>query len=466
MPFPSVQKRSDIRSPIAVEGTQPPQTTPSKAENKPEQGLPQTSLQLPPELPPRFDADYPKITLDRVLLMLQHNNLDLRILRERVVQSEIARAKAWVMLKPQLALSGSYTRNEVEASFNNPLTGTDIVILQQNQLNAQLQLKWAFFNLQAIPILQIAYMAVEQVGQTAQQVRREMLYAATRAYYGILLTDGLVDITRRSWETTREHLRISIARYRAGVAPELLVTRARLDLSVAYQNWIQAKNGLRNARLAMALLLNRDTFDYRPQRPSPPQLPTGGKEQWLQVAQQQRLELKVSQMAMNIAEKQITNAWMAFVPTVAVVGSLAATNAAGFTGQNTQWSVTLAATLNLYSGGSRYLDVKEAHSKYRQARLEFAKSHRQISNEILQSEIAIRNARIALQVAQEQVALTQRNYQLTQERYKTGVATPVEVSDALTALRSSEITLLREALNEELAVLGLLRAIGLFANKP
>lgn len=438
-----------------------------RVSNKPDSGgLPQTSLQLPEGLPPRFDAGYGQTTLEQVLSIIRSNNLDLRILRERVVQSEIARAKAWAILKPQLALTGAYIRNEVEASFNNPLTGTDIIIMQQNQLNAQLQLKWAFFNLQAIPVLQIAYMAVDQVGQTAKQVNREILYAATRAYYGILLTDGLVDITRRSWEAAREHLRISIARYRAGVAPELVVTKAQLDLSVARQNWIQAQNGLRNARLAMALLLNRDLFPYRPLRPATPQLPAGEKEQWLQVAQQNRLELKVAQIAVDIAHKQITNAWMAFVPTVAVVGALAATNAAGFTGQNTQWSVTLAATMNLYSGGTRYLDIKEAHSKYRQARLEFAKNRRQVINEILQSDIAIKNARIALQVAQEQVALTQRSYQLTQERYKTGVATPVEVSDALTALRSAEITMLRETLNQELAILGLLKALGLYPSKP
>lgn len=429
------------------------------------QGKPQTDMTLPGKLPPRFDNSYARTNIENVYKQLGRNNLDLRILRERVIQSEIARAKAWSIIKPQLSLQGSYTRNEVEAAFNNPLTGDNIVITPQNQLAFQLQLQWAFLNFQSIPVLQIAYMAVEQVGHTAKQVRREVTFAAARAYYGILLADGLVDITRRSWEASREHLRISIARYNAGVAPELLVTRAQLDLAVARQNWIQAQNGLRNARLAMALLLNRKSFPFRPQRPAPPQLPAGGLSEWMHQARMKRPELQASRIAVRIASKQITSVWMKFLPTVAVLGKFSGINAAGFAGQTTQWSVTLAATLNIYSGGTRYLELKEAHSKYRQARLELAKSRRSIGNEIRQGNIALRNAKVALQVARKQLGLARRSYQLTQERYKTGVATPVEVTDALTALRSAEIRVLQETLNREVAILTVRRAIGVFRKK-
>ncbi len=108
------------------------------------------------------------------------------------------------------------------------------------------------------------------------------------------------------------------------------------------------------------------------------------------------------------------------------------------------------------------MDLKDAHSKYRQARLEYAKNRRQILNEISRGKLALQNAKVALQVAQKQLGLARRSYQLTQERYKTGVATPVEVSDALTALRSSEIGVLREALNQELSILSIQRAVGLF----
>lgn len=447
----------------------------------------QTSLALPPGLPPRFDAKQPQITLKKLFSMVRKNSLDLRILRERVVQAELARAKAWAILKPQLSVNASYTRNEVEAKldptasiraignqlpepFRSQLLGglgnsEPVVISPRDQLNFRMQLQWAFFNLQAIPVLQIAYLAVSQVGHTAKQVRREVLFATARAYYGVLLADGLVDITRRSWKNSRDRLRISIARYKAGVDPELLVTRAQLDLAKARQSWIQAQNGLRNAKLAIALILNRPHFRFRPQRPSRPVLPTGSTNDWFKQAKSSRSELKSARIAVNIANKQITSVWTKFVPTVAVVGTVNGSNAAGFGGQNVMWSVTLAATMNLYSGGTRYIELKEAHSKYRQARLEYAKSRRTILNEIAQGKLALQNAKVALQVAKKQLGLARRGYQLTQERYKTGVATPVEVSDALTGLRSAEVGVLREALNQELAILSIQRAVGLFPSK-
>jgi outer membrane protein TolC len=465
-----------------------PQTRPNSSSEQPrvsESGQDQSEiLAEPPPLPQRSDQGQPRISLAEVYRLARQNNLDLRILRERVVQAEIMRAKAWVILKPQLQIQGSYTRNDTEVVFDiassfKPLidsmpepfksqiknsmgSAEPMVISPQNQLGFQLQLQWAFFNLQSIPILQIAYLAVEQVGHTAHQVRREILFAATRAYYGILLTDGMVDISRRLWQNSREHLRIAQARYRAGVAPELMVTRAMFDVAKARQSFIQAENGLQNAKLAMALLLNRPHFNFRPIRPQQPSLPEGDFNRWQEIAIQQRPELKASRIAIEIAQKQIHTSWMKFLPTVALIGTLRGSNATGFSDQYTQWSVMLAAQLQLYSGGSRYMDLQEAFSKLRQSRLELAKNSAQINNEIRQAELSLSNTQVALQVAQQQLRLAQRGLHLTEVRYKAGMATPVEVSDALIGLQSSEIQVLQESLSRELSILSLQRAIGKF----
>jgi outer membrane protein TolC len=118
--------------------------------------------------------------------------------------------------------------------------------------------------------------------------------------------------------------------------------------------------------------------------------------------------------------------------------------------------------MNLYSGGTRHLELREAYSKVLQAKLEMAKATRKVDNEVTQAYIGLGNAKIALQVAKKQLKLAKRSFELTEARYKTGVATPVEVSDALTALQSARIATLREELNFELAILQLRRAVGLF----
>lgn len=413
-------------------------------------------VKLPENLPPRSDASYPSMPLSNIYKLAKRNNLDLRILQQRIIQAELARAKSWSILKPQLSISATYVRSDSAVELGGTL------VTPQNQLAFQTQLQWGLINFSAIPILRTAYLAVKQVGQTAKQVKREILYGAARAYYGVLLADGLLTIAKQTWSNAKERLRISRARLKAGVTPELDVTRAQLDVAKAWQSWIQAENGLRNARLGLALLLNKPHLNIRAVRPSSPQLVAASLASLRQKALANRKEVKVAKLAVKIAQEGVTQQWTAYLPTIAAVGQAQGSNAGGLNNRNYQWSVTVVARMNLYSGGTRYLQVKEAYSKLLQARLELAKAIRQADNEVSQALISVKNAKVTVQVAKKQRMLAERTYQLTQDRYKTGVATPVEVSDALTALQSARIAVLREELNYELAVLALRRATGDF----
>ena len=448
--------------------------------------------QLPPEekvikrkpLPPRFGANQKVVTLAEVFKMAKKVNLDLRILKERLVQAELIKAKTWAMLKPNLNLSGSYTRNQQAVSFNPAasiiglanalpepiksqiLAGTkdaqETELTPLNQLGLQLQMRWAFLNFRAIPLLRIAYMSVDQVKESAKQLRREVMFGIARAYYGVLLTDGLVDISRETLSNAREHLTLAEARYQAGTANSLVVTRAKLEVIKAQRSLIQARNGLRNAKLAVALLLNKPTFSFRPQRPSRPILPSGSPKAWVRKAERHLPELKAAKMAVNIADNRISEVWLQFLPTVALVGSLQATNATGFAGQNTTWSVSLQGQIALYDGGTRFALLQENFSKRRQAKLEYLQARRKAQNNILASYLSLNDAKATLKVAKQQLVLAKRSYKLTQERFKTGVATPVEVTDAQIAYNSAQVSLLRETLNLEVAVLTLQRAMGTF----
>jgi len=411
------------------------------------------------KLPAREDAQEPQRSLADIMKVVKRNNLDLKILRERVVQAELIRAKTWAMLKPNFSLQGSYTRNEVEVSF-----GTT-VITPINQAVFQAKVQWAFLNFRAIPLLQLAYRTVDQVGQTAKQVRRELLYATTRAYYGVLLSDGFVDISRESLKNAYENLRIAKARLQEGAAPSLLVTRAELDVVKAKRSLIQARVSLRNTKLALAMLLNKSNYKFRPVRPTAPQLPSGSLQDWTKKAMSRRAECKAAKIAVDIAQKRVNELWMQYLPTVALVGSFQKTNFGGLADRDTQWSLTLVAQLNLYDGGARHANLADAHSKYRQASLEYKKAKRQVQNEISQVRLNLKNTKQSLKVAKKQLDLAQRSYKITQERLKANSATPIEVSEALALVNASKIGYLREKLNYELALLNVKRVLGEFKTR-
>ncbi|MCK6510139.1 TolC family protein [Myxococcota bacterium] len=447
-----------------------------------------TAIKKPP-LRPRTDASDPELDLTKVYEMVRKDNLDLKILRERMVQAELIRYKTWAILKPQVSAQGIYVRNQVEAAFSTgssfgPLlklfdgfpipaetkkqleemaNAPPTIITPIDQLIFQLQANWQFFNLRAIPILEAAYLSVDQIAESLKQARREIMFAATRAYYSVLLTDGLVDIARQTLQNAEERLQIAQARYLAGVTPSLTVTRAELDVVSAQQQLIQSETGLRNTKLALALLLNQRDMRFRPKRPAPPPDMTDGLDTWMSQAKQLREEVKAARFAVQVAEKNVTEVWLRYIPTIALATSLRVGNFRAFgTDQNATWSITLSASLNLYEGGARYAALQENESKLREARLNLAKTHRQVENEVSTSLLAVKNAQASIETARQQVVLAERSYNLTEERYKTGVATPLEVSDANNTLNSARINLLRETLSLEVATLSLKRAIGSF----
>lgn len=407
-------------------------------------------------LPPRFDAKDPVYSLAQMYKLAKIRNLDLKVLRKQLQLAQLASTKAWSILKPQLSLQASYTRNDNEVKFGNS------VLTPRDQLAVQFQAQWAFFNLSAIPILQTAALSVTQTKHSIRQARREIMYGVARAYYSVLLADGMVDIARASWQNSKAHVNLAKARFRGGVVPRMAVTRAQLDRVQAERQWIQARNGLRNARLALALLLNRPNLKFRAKRPQAAALPSGNVASWRRSALLRRAEVKVAKTAVNVANKQLTAKWLEFLPTVAAQGNLQGINATGFGGRNYTWSVMLVAQLKLYNGGTRIVQVKEARNKLFQARLELAKSSQKVGNEVAQAAISIQNSKASLRVAQQQRKLAQENYAIAQRRFQTGAAAPVEVSDALTTLRNGQLAELQEALNYEMSLLELQRAMGTF----
>lgn len=415
--------------------------------------------QLPPE-PPRL----PQRTLLQVYSMAKHHNVDLKILKQQLILAEIAQSQAWVPLRPNLNLSATYTRNQVEVLFNTG-PNTQAIITPKNRFDLNVQMNWTFLNLRAIPQIQWAALNQKFVGKTVEQTRRELFFSIVQTYYNVVLAEGTFKIARESWYNALQHLEIATARQQAGMSTDLAKMQAQLDVARAQQTWVQARNAVRNIKLTLALLLGHATFPYQVERPKAPQLPQGKIERWLDLAQQERTELKAKKLAWEMAQKQQLQAWMAYFPTASLTGGVNVTNATGFAGQDAQWTLGVSLQWALYSGGTRSLSVRENYANTYKVALEYRKEQQRIENEVRQAYLDLQNADIAVEIAFRNVDLARKTYQLRQQSYRAGMSTPLAVSDANTQLLSAEINYLREILNRDLSILRLQRAVGLFQVK-
>jgi len=405
---------------------------------------------------PPVASNGPQISLQKVYRIIKKNNLNLRMLRQKILQAEIESAKAWTYLKPQLFVQGSYTRNNVEVKL------LDDVLTPRNQLAIVAQMRWLFLNLQTIPIIQMAPLIRKQVRYTVGKVQRDILFGATRLYYGILLAQGLVKISKVSLHNAEAHLKLAKTKLQGGVTLQLEVKSAALQVTTAKQQLLQAQNGLLQARLALALLLNRERFGYTLQQPSSLQMPQGSAKDWFKTALKNRYDLKAAQVEVRLARKQLQRVWLSYLPTVSVNAALQGQNATGFSGQNFNWNVGVVAQFNLYGGGMRALQVKSARSKLMEARIKQIQVVRKLKNDLAVAAMGHTNAKSELKVAQQRNALAKSNYEFAQNQYQAGLITSTKVLDSLKMYRGAQIAMLRAQLNVDLAILKLRRDLGLF----
>jgi outer membrane protein TolC len=151
-------------------------------------------------------------------------------------------------------------------------------------------------------------------------------------------------------------------------------------------------------------------------------------------------------------------------PELSVTGAYTLTpDAGGFAAQDDQWRLGASLSMNLFDAGA-------IRSRIRQAQAQEDAAQAQL--ELVQQQVAldVRTALLNLREAQERRATTAANVQQAQEalrisqvRYKAGVATNVEVTDAQVALTEAQTNQVNAEYDYLNAQAALARALGRYA---
>lgn len=431
----------------------------------------------------------PVLTLDEALAEAQAKNLDLRAARARLDQAEQASRKTWAGYLPTITANAAYTRNSNEATIQFPvgsnirdvgaptsepgtLPGTptnlqivpdrvlDITIQPFDALNAQVELRQALL----VPTLWAAIKAATQAERLAEfsteAQRREILFAVAQAYYGAAASQAALTAQQRLLELNQAREKDSQARFEAGTVTKVAVLRAQLDRTRAEQDLLRSRNALSAAKLALATLLQRDpNFELAP--PPEPLLPAT-QEGMAETALEKRPDVAAARQGEALAQTNRRGVWLSFLPTLGLSAAYRWSNAAGFTGQNTAWLVTLGASWTIWDGGLREANLREQSARVAEAEAQRLSAEARTREEVARYQLELESALANRAKAQEAVELARESQRLTDISFRAGVATYLEVADTNTALTSAEVGFVAERLSAALAGLRLLKAVGAF----
>jgi outer membrane protein TolC len=332
-----------------------------------------------------------------------------------------------------------------------------------NSIQGALAAEIPLFNGRAFPAIATANQLVDVAQLTEAQQRIELLLQVAATYYSGVQLRELYQVAFRLARSTRDHAIEAQARFEAGQIQRSAAVRARIDVLRADEEARRAVFSYLSTKSQLAQLLDRrDTAFELETPPDPPPAVRGAYPELLDRALRDRPEMAASRANQEIAARLHTDAVLQFFPTLSANASYRYNNVEDFSGRNLTWAVTIALTLPLYDGGLRYVALKEADSKEREARQQTRAQVARIEDELRRGRLELESARALREEAEHALVYARENEELVRAQFEAGTATQVEVSDAESALFQSEATALEQRLAVQLAALRVARAVGAF----
>jgi outer membrane protein TolC len=431
------------------------------------------------------------LTLQEALHRADEVNLDLQAARTRVTQAKANVWKAWSGHLLQIGAAGSWNQNDRSAVLQLPVgytvvdvgspqpvppgapagaTSTPYVavpdsvyaatIQPRHQIAGQVQASQALVAPQLWFAIQSAYRAEDATTYSVENARRDVLFGVAQAYYAVASLKRLVDVSVQLQEMAQRQARDADVRYKAGTIAKVAKLRADIDASRAEQDLIRARNSYEGARLALAVLLDRQP-DFDVVEPAEPPLPadTSGLEK---AALDHRQDIMAARSLEGVYASQRRASAMRYLPTLAAFGRATYADPAGLTGAKEAWTIGLSLNWTILDGGLREAELRDTGAKLAEAEFSRRALENRAQAEVRNALLDLESARANARKAKEQRDLAAENQRLVDVSFKAGAATAVEQADATSALRNAEIQYATETLQAQLAAVRVLRASGTF----
>jgi outer membrane protein len=304
----------------------------------------------------------PTYSLEDVKRLTLANYDALRAQRERTVQASDALRVARSYLLPQIATTATWTENLISAELD--FGGQVIRILPPYDYNLAVSLVQPIYSGHRTQnAREQAAIGVDVAARTFEVTALDALLTVTRSFYSVLGAEDNVEITTRSLEFSEETLRTSESLFKAGEAVETAVLRARVSVTDARRQLLEAQNAFVLARQDMALLTGI-RGDYDVISPGRPKRLTQPVDELISIGLGAREELQVLAMQKRIAELEIEKQRGYYLPSIDAQASYLQRRA-NFPSRSLS-SVSVNATWSVFNGGRTPAQVAAARSTLRE----------------------------------------------------------------------------------------------------
>jgi outer membrane protein len=304
-----------------------------------------------------------------------------------------------------------------------------------------------------------------------QKERRDIVFDARNAYFSILKAEKIVAVTEQAVTQLASNYKQSKDFYQVGMIPYNDLLKAEVELANARQDRIVAQNRLKVSQANFNTLLRRPVSapvqleDIRGYTPLSLTLESG-----LKSAREHRREYQISELQVEIAEREVSLNRKDYFPTVSLEGTyfrqesgflIGAGDPYGFIDDPDGWDISAVATWNFWEWGRTDYSVKEKLSRLAQARYQRAQVGDGIELEVKEAFLATQDSESNILAVEKAVEQAKENFRITQQRYSEQMATTTDVLDAQTLLSRTLTNYYNALYDFKISKASLYRAMGL-----
>jgi len=269
-----------------------------------------------------------------------------------------------------------------------------------------------------------------RTAETQNDVR--LVVAAT--FLNILRAQQLLIVANERSESTAEQLRVAKARFEADVAPRYDVIRSEAEHANAQQSVIEAQNDVALAHAAFNTALGRPVetpvlLRYEPEPPRPEVPFDAARDTGLE----NRPQLDALREDIKSGQHEVKARRAENRPQIAIAGAYDRPNPGGFAPTAYRYNLGLVMTWPFFDSGFTRGRVREAQGLLEEDRKAFDQARQQMELDVRQALLDIDEAQKRITVARTELTASREALRVSEVRYRAGVGTNVEVTDAQVA---------------------------------
>ena len=301
-----------------------------------------------------------------------------------------------------------------------------------------------------------------------KNIRLEVIFLTKQAYFNVLKANRLLEVALNTVKVLEAQVEVARNFYEVGMTPLNDLLQVQVQLANATQSLITAKNDLDTRESEFNVILRRPVNE--PVNLVDIQAYESLEEDmnyYLGTAEKNRLDIKASDLNIQIAEREVDIARKDYYPTLDLEGNIFKT-ATDWSLSDEEgifnpegWTLTGTVSWNFWEWGRTKYNTSEKRSRLSQAKISRKKTIDQARLEVEVSYLKAKEAEKNILVVEKAIEQAKENMRITEERYKEQVATSVDILVAEQLLTTTQVNFYNALYDFKIAKAFLQRAINM-----